>query len=113
MWLQLGVVAVAAGVYLLLRRVDRVSGTQARALVDEGARLVDVRTREEFDDEHIEGAVNIPLAELGDRLGELGDKAGDIVVYCRSGMRSARAKKLLAMHGFSAVHDLGGRNRWQ
>jgi phage shock protein E len=82
------------------------------ALVASGARLVDVRTREEFAAGHIAGAVNIPVDELATRLGELGARDHDVVVYCASGMRSASAARLLARAGFTSVHDLGPMSAW-
>ncbi|MCC6995380.1 MAG: rhodanese-like domain-containing protein, partial [Deltaproteobacteria bacterium] len=80
-----------------------VSGADARALVAQGALLLDVRTAGEFAGGHIEGALNIPVQELGQRLGELGDKARPIVVYCRSGKRSSRAASMLKGAGHSAT----------
>ena len=46
------------------------------------------------------------------RIGELGDKTDEIVVYCQSGNRSAMAKRLLESNGFTNVHDLGGIGQW-
>ena len=90
----------------------RISGAEARELVQKGALLVDVRSREEFTGGHIDGAINIPIQELNGRLTELGDSSGEIVVYCESGGRSAVAKRLLERNGFEHVHDLGGIRRW-
>ena len=108
-------VLIADGVLVLLffmmRASPTVSGDDARRLVAGGARLLDVRSPGEFASGHIEGAVNIPVDELGRRLGEL-QKDGAVVVYCQSGMRSARARRLLEEHGFAQVHDLGGISRW-
>lgn len=89
-----------------------VDGNAARALVKDGAKLVDVRTPSEYGGGHIEGAINIPLNELGGRMSELGDKAGPIVVYCRSGGRSGKAKQQLQAEGFSAVYNLGPMTAW-
>ncbi len=89
------------------------SASGARAMVAAGARLVDVRSPEEFADGHIEGAVNIPVQELGQRLAELEDaKEKGVVVYCRSGKRSARAAEILAGAGHRSVYDLGGMSSW-
>jgi len=82
--------------------------TDVRQLVRCGARLLDVRTPAEFAEEHVPGATNIPVQELQERLGELGATDRPLVVYCRSGARSARATALLRAHGFNAVHDVGG-----
>jgi len=106
------VLLVAAVVYLMWPKGGDVSGSEARALVDKGALLLDVRTPGEFAGGHIEGAVNIPVQELGQRLAELGDKDRPIVVYCRSGKRSSRAAGVLKGAGHGAVHDLGAMSRW-
>jgi len=90
----------------------RISGSDAHQLVAEGATLLDVRSPQEFASGHIQGAVNIPVQELGRRVDELGDQSGEIVVYCQSGGRSAAAKRLLESRGFANVHDLGGMARW-
>jgi phage shock protein E len=101
------------GLFISRRLLGKVSPAAARKLVDDGAKLVDVRTVAEFAGGHIDGAVNVPVQELGGRLGELGDKAAPIVVYCRSGARSGRAKRILMGSGFTTVHDLGSIGRWR
>ncbi|MCW3991275.1 MAG: rhodanese-like domain-containing protein [Candidatus Bathyarchaeota archaeon] len=74
--------------------------------------VLDVRTVQEFDRGHIEGAINIPVDELQDRLEEL-DRSDDILVYCKSGIRSSQAVKILAENGFSMVYNmLGGIEAW-
>lgn len=82
-----------------------------RELVASGALLLDVRTPEEFRDRHLDGAVNIPVQELGTRLGELGAKDRPIVVYCRSGARSATATKVMKSAGYDVL-DIGGIGNW-
>jgi rhodanese-related sulfurtransferase len=105
------VIIVAAVLYMRFSAVQ-VSGSDARALVAKGATLLDVRSPEEFGGGHIDGAISIPVQELGGRVGELGDKTGQIVVYCQSGARSSMAKRLLESHGFTNVHDLGSIAQW-
>lgn len=90
----------------------KVSGAEARKLVDAGAQLVDVRTPAEFAEGHIKGAVNIPLQDLEARAKELQPRTKTIVVYCRSGGRSARAAKLLEGKGYTKVYDLGPMSAW-
>ena len=104
----------AVVIFVLYQRFTavRISGTDARGLVADGALLVDVRSGGEFSGGHIEGAVNIPIQELSGRMEELGDKEDQIVVYCQSGGRSAMANRLLERNGFSKVHDMGGIGRW-
>jgi rhodanese-related sulfurtransferase len=85
----------------------RVDGREAWRLVREAnAFLLDVRTPEEFAEGHAEGARNIPVQELAARFGEV--PAGrPVVVYCRSGGRSASAGALLSQRGVE-VYDAGG-----
>ena len=90
----------------------RVSGDEARRLVAQGARLVDVRTVGEYRGGHIEGAVNIPVQELTARVAELEPKDKPVIVYCASGNRSARARGVLKGAGFTAVSDLGAIDNW-
>ncbi|MCB9794606.1 MAG: rhodanese-like domain-containing protein [Alphaproteobacteria bacterium] len=89
----------------------RCDGPTARALVADGAQLVDVRTAAEFGSGHLQGALNIPVSELSRRLGEV-PRDRDVVVYCRSGGRSAQAAVILQGAGLTAVHDLGPLTAW-
>jgi phage shock protein E len=73
-----------------------------------GARIVDVRTPEEFADEAYPGARNIPLAALQARMNELEPKDRAIVLYCASGARSAHAARILKQAGFADVINAGG-----
>jgi rhodanese-related sulfurtransferase len=78
--------------------------------VAEGATLLDVRTPEEFARGHVDGALNIPVQALADEMSRVPrDRA--VVVYCRSGRRSATAAGLLAEAGY-AVRDLGPMSAW-
>jgi rhodanese-related sulfurtransferase len=104
--------ALAAVVLPGVFGAGKVSSEDARALVEKGATLVDVRTPGEFAAGHIDGAMNIPVDVLGGRSRELPDKDAPIVVYCRSGARSGRAAKILSSNGYTNVHDLGAMSRW-
>jgi rhodanese-related sulfurtransferase len=73
--------------------------------------LVDVRSPAEFSEGHIPTAVNIPVAAIAKQVPTT-DKAALIIVYCRSGARSAMAKKTLDDLGYANVVDFGGLNRW-
>ena len=75
-------------------------------------RLVDVREPHELEISRLEGATLIPLGQLAARLSEL-DSAEEIVLFCKSGTRSARALELLASAGFRKMKNLkGGINAW-
>jgi rhodanese-related sulfurtransferase len=76
--------------------------------------LLDVRTQEEFDAGHIAGAILLPYDEINLKAATvLPDKEKEIVLYCRSGRRSAIAKKALVELGYKDVEDFGGINRWK
>jgi len=97
-------------VRMFLASRNRISASEARAKVDAGGLLLDVRSPGEFSAGALPGARNIPVQSLGSRLGEL-PKGKPIVVYCASGMRSASALGLLKKNGFDA-YDLGPASRW-
>ena len=90
----------------------RVGGAEARALVAGGARLVDVRTPEEYAAGHVEGALNIPHDQVAARVGEIGAPDQPVVLYCRSGRRSDLAARALAELGYRQVHNLGPMTTW-
>jgi rhodanese-related sulfurtransferase len=90
-----------------------VSVEEAKKLIDDGAFVLDVRTIDEYNSGHIEGAVLIPYTELEERISEV-PRDRVIVVYCRSGRRSEIASKILQEKGFTQVNNmLGGINAWK
>ncbi len=75
--------------------------------------LLDVRTQEEYDNGHIEGALLIPHNELSNRLDEV-QGADKVLVYCASGNRSVTASQILTEAGIKEVFNLqGGFSAWQ
>lgn len=80
---------------------------QARELIEKSPLLVilDVRTVQEFEDGYVEGAINIPVDELEQRLEEL-DRNDEILVYCRTGNRSTRAVQILRENGFNKIYHM-------
>jgi rhodanese-related sulfurtransferase len=89
---------------------NRVDGPQAQKLVSSGATLLDVRTPQEYQRGHLDGAKLVPLSTLESRLSEL-PKDKPVVVYCQSGNRSAQASNILKANGYE-VHDLGAMRNW-
>lgn len=73
-----------------------------------GATIIDVRTKDEYDDGFYKGAINIPVNVLEKKTGELGPKDKPIIVYCASGSRSAMAQSILKSRGFTDVINAGG-----
>ena len=90
--------------------------TVAARDVPADAVVLDVREDHEWVVGHIEGATHIPMGELPGRFGELSeladDTAGEVVVVCRSGGRSARVVAWLAQYGVDAVNLDGGMGAW-
>jgi NADPH-dependent 2,4-dienoyl-CoA reductase/sulfur reductase-like enzyme/rhodanese-related sulfurtransferase len=74
--------------------------------------VLDVRTAEEFAAGHVPGAVNVPLDELRERLGEL-PRERKIVAYCKVGQRGYLAARLLAQHDFDVENLSGGFTTYQ
>ena len=83
--------------------------TDYKQLLENGAQIIDVRTKLEFQGGHIKGAVNLPLQTLPVDLAKL-KKDKPVITCCASGMRSASAKSLLKAHGFTEVYNGGA---WQ
>lgn len=115
-WLVL--IALVSGGALLFPSLTRAKGSlstlQATQLLNQGkVTILDVRTPEEFSGGHLRQSKNIPLGQLGERIGEL-DKASPVLVVCASGPRAARAAAQLRRAGFGQVHVLaGGFAEWQ
>lgn len=108
-------IAILVGLAFFVLRGARKGGGKdetAHALMEKGGRLVDVRTPSEFASGHLEGALNIPVDQIANRLDELAPKDKPVVLYCRSGARSGRAASILRNAGFSEVHNLGTIGRW-
>jgi len=85
----------------------------ARKLISEGAVVLDVRTPDEYAQEHLPSAVNIPVQDFSARIDEVAklvanDKARPVVVYCAAGSRAAKAKAQLDAAGYSHVVNGGG-----
>ena len=91
-----------------------VTGVEAREMITEGAVLMDVRTESEYIEQHIEGAVLLPVDNISsisvDEYVESKDTV--IIVYCRSGNRSSQAATKLKDLGYTNVYDLGSINNW-
>ncbi|MCP2338056.1 rhodanese-like domain-containing protein [Actinomadura rupiterrae] len=79
--------------------------------VPEGAYLLDVREQYEWDAGHAPDAVHIPMGELSDRAAEV-PRDREILVICRSGMRSAQVTVALNQAGWTAKNVDGGMKRW-
>nr|WP_300093653.1 rhodanese-like domain-containing protein [Sedimentibacter sp.] len=92
----------------------KISPEEAKEIMEsEEAIVLDVRTKEEFGQGHIDGAVLLPVDEISSKAEEvLKDKNAKILVYCRSGNRSAAAARTLLGMGYENVYDFGGIIDW-
>ena len=97
-------------------QIKLVTTEEAQALLEkEEVQLIDVRTLEEYKEGFISNAVNIDFlaSTFLENIQQL-DKEKPIIVYCRSGKRSANSSKVLEEVGFKEIYDLeGGIMKWQ
>lgn len=82
------------------------NNSQIIEVIQNGAFLVDVRTAGEFSEGSVDGAVNIPLDQVSANLDQFQGK-NSIVVFCRSGNRSAQAQMFLQQNGIANVYNGG------
>lgn len=91
----------------LFCRLDKTDFTQEEATEiyeRTNALLIDVRTPEEYRENHIEGAVNIPVYEIDNLKNEIIDPNKVILVYCKTGKRSKIVKQILIQNGYKNVY---------
>jgi len=91
-----------------------ISAADAKALLDKkDAVLLDVRSKTEYDAEHIKGAVLLPADLISEDAKELPQsKDTAVIIYCATGHRSAIAAETLAGYGYTRVYDLGSIKNW-
>lgn len=105
--LSLIVVAVVI-VVLIMRQLTLVKAARAHQLLDEGAMIIDVRTPPEYEQDHLDGAVNMPLCDLESKVAkQVENNSQPILLYCLSGARSGNATGRLRRLGYSKVENLG------
>jgi len=112
--LTVAIVLISGGALLWTSmggRGRQASPLQATQMINRGrsTAVIDVRTAEEYAAGHLRDAKNIPLADLGNRIGEL-DKAKvkTVIVVCQTGARSDKAARLLKSAGFEDIYGLEG-----
>lgn len=93
------------------RTIDSI---EAQGLIEQGGvTVVDVRTQEEYAEKHIPEALNIPVESIGGQQpAELTDPDAELLIYCRSGVRSKQAAEKLISLGYKNVTDMGGIIDW-
>jgi phage shock protein E len=79
-----------------------------KKLKNEGAIILDVRSKGEYTQGHIKGSINIAVDQLATNLNKLPNKNKVIITCCASGGRSGMAKRILESNGYAEVHNGGG-----
>jgi rhodanese-related sulfurtransferase len=100
--------------------INSIVAEEAHQMLEESPEeiiLLDVRTKDEYDAEHIQMPevllIHIPISELESRLDEL-DKSTKVIIYSKNGADSSTASEILAQRGFKLVYDmLGGIEEWR
>jgi len=102
----------AAGAPAAAEAAAAIDGATAKALAAGGARVVDVRTPEEFASGHVPGAINIPYDQIARRASEIGPPSTQVLLYCRTGRRSGIAADALDRAGYKKVFDFRTVTAW-
>lgn len=91
---------------------QRIDAQKAKEMMQDSSVIVlDVRTQEEYEQGHIQNAELLPLDQI-EKISEVAEKNSTILVYCRSGNRSAQAAQYLIELGYKNVYDFGGILSW-
>ena len=92
----------------------KITADEAKTMMNSGSpTIIDVRTPQEYAEAHVPGAVNIPVESIGtDKPSELTDANAELIVYCRTGVRSKQASDKLVELGYQHVNDMGGIVDW-
>jgi phage shock protein E len=108
-WIILGI-AIAA--FLVFKQLNQVRPDTARGWLNKGAKVIDVRSEEEFKERHLPGAVNIPLDRLRDEIARSAPtKEEPLLLHCLSGVRSGTGIVMLRKMGYRSVFNLGSYGR--
>jgi rhodanese-related sulfurtransferase len=92
-----------------------ISASTGKSMMDRDSSiiLIDVRTKSEYDEAHIEGAILLPLDTISSQASKImKDKFAIYIIYCRSGNRSAQAVLQLYQMGYVNLYDMGGIINW-
>ncbi len=106
----IGIIIVASLLAACAPDIATVTPKQAAEMLSQQkAIIVDVRENDEWQEQHITGAIHIPLDQVQARIAELAQyKNNTVIMQCRSGKRSEKAAKILKTAGFSSVYNLKG-----
>lgn len=91
--------------------MPELSAAEAKQIIESGAQLIDVRTEVEFEAGHIPGARHVPVADIQRTAADF-DQSAPVVLYCRTGNRSAPVADAFAASGYNAHSIEGGLVAW-
>jgi len=110
--LNLIIFGVAIAAFLLFKTLSLVRPAVARDCLKKGAKVIDVRGQEEFRQDHLPGAINIPLDQLRSQIGQYAPRKEEpILLHCLSGGRSGIGKAMLKGMGYRKCFNLGSLAR--
>ncbi len=102
-------------IYFVIKKFTNQDSGDGRTLDDvlrsSNVHFIDVREKQEVASRMIDGAVHIPLGALKKNLDEIQNMGGDIVLYCKSGMRSGMGASTLKKNGIANVYNGGGYSK--
>ncbi|NQX82360.1 MAG: rhodanese-like domain-containing protein [Flavobacteriaceae bacterium] len=80
------------------------SKNKVKEFINKGALIVDVRTKGEYNSNHIGGSINIPLDTISNKAKELKQRQKPIILCCASGIRSKQATSILKSHDIECIN---------
>ena len=106
------VVAAVIAAMILMKRLGLASRPTALRLIAQGARVIDVRTPQEFNADRLPHSTNVPLDRLRDRIQSVApDRDAPVLLHCLSGSRSGVARRVLKQMGYTQAYNLGSITR--
>ena len=107
------IVAIVTGYLFFVARGVDINDELKGARETEGSVIIDVRSRDEYSQGHIPGAINIPGDEIDMISSTIPDKSTPVFTYCLRGTRSRSAVKVLKTMGYTNVINMGGINKYK
>ena len=111
-WIPVIIVGGVVAAFVGFKQLGLVRAGKARDCLKQGAKVIDVRSPEEFQSGHLDGAVNIPLGDLRDQIARHApDKDRPLLLHCLGGTRSGMGRRTLRQLGYKNVFNLGSLGR--
>lgn len=108
----LGALIGVVVVFAVFKKLGQLSTQRAVAFLKQGATVIDVRSRVEFQSGHLPGVINVPLDEVETTMPQcVPDKSQALLLHCLSGMRSAHACRQFKRMGYANTFNLGSLDR--